>query len=72
MDGTSPETAGLTLAEGKSVLAAIRTQPIQANADSDCKPCITQMDISPGPSHKIYNVSMEHVYLAVGSEGGIN
>jgi hypothetical protein len=32
-DGTSPETAGLTLAEGKSVLTAMQTQLIQAKAD---------------------------------------
>ena len=36
-NATSPETIGLTLAEGKSVLAAMQTQLVQAQADEYCQ-----------------------------------
>jgi hypothetical protein len=37
IDGSFPETIGLTLAEGKSILAAMQTQLVQAQADEYCQ-----------------------------------
>jgi len=37
IDGTSSETIGLTLDKGKSVLAAMQTQLVQAQADGYCQ-----------------------------------
>src|SRR5208283_2868874 len=36
-NATSPETIGLTLAESKSVLAAMQTQLVQAQVDGYCR-----------------------------------